>query len=301
MTFGQAVARYLVVKKAKKSIHHDARHLDRLTRVLGTSTPLAEITAGRISAYKEARQATTVMRDGVPTPLAPATVNRELACLRTLLKLAAEEWEALPKVPRIRLEKEPEGRIRWLEADEEARLRAACRTSRNPHLAAIVTLAMETGMRFGEIMGLTWENSIDLTRGVIRLERTKSGRRREIPMRQAVYDLLAALPAKSGRLWPVARTRQGTPHPADVAPKPAQLRKAFQNAVEAAGLVEVTFHDLRHHFASWFVMRGGKLQGAARDPGPQGSEPHAPLRAPVSRPSAQRDRAHGRRQHNVST
>jgi integrase len=260
MTFGQAVARYLVVKQSKKSIHHDAGHLARLTRALGADLPLVDLTAGRISAYKEARQAATVRRDGVPVPVAPATVNRELACLRTLLKLAAEEWDALPKVPRIRLEKEPEGRIRWLEADEEARLLAACRTSRNPHLAPVVTLAIETGMRFGEIMGLTWENSIDLTRGVIRLEHTKSGRRREIPMRQAVYDLLAALPVKSGRLWPVARTRKGTPHPAAVAPKPARMNKAFLNAVDAAGLVALTFHDLRHHFASWFVMRGGTLQ-----------------------------------------
>jgi integrase len=200
-----------------------------------------------------------VKRDGVKCGLAPATLNRELAVLRHLLKLAADEWEALPAAPRIRLEREPEGRLRWLEAEEKQRLLAACRASRTPHLAPIVELAHETGMRFGEIMGLTWESSIDLTRGVIRLERTKSGRRREIPMRQRVYALLAEMPVKTGRLWPVARTRAGTPHAEGLAPKPAQIRKAFENAVAAAGLVDFRFHDLRHSFVSHFVMNGGSL------------------------------------------
>jgi integrase len=40
----------------------------------------------------------------------------------------------------------------------------------------------------------------------------------------------------------------------------ARIRNAFENAVEAAGLGDFTFHDCRHHFASWFVMRGGSLQ-----------------------------------------
>jgi integrase len=278
MTFGEAAARYLVVKKAKKSLHHDELHLERLKRALGADTLLTDITAGRISAYKETRQATTVQREGMPVPVAPATVNRELAVLRTLLKLATEEWEALPKVPRIRLEKEPEGRIRWLEADEEGRLLAACRKSRNGQLAAIVTLALETGMRFGEIMGLTWENSIDLTRGVIRLERTKSGRRREIPMRQAVYDLLATMPVKTGMLWPVRRTRKGTAHPETVAQRPAAIRKAFENAVDAGA------------------------SKRSRDPGAQGPVAHASLRAPEPLAPAQRSRAYGiGDQHKVST
>jgi len=76
------------------------------------------------------------------------------------------------------------------------------------------------------------------------LERTKGGRRREVPMRQAVYDLLAKMPEpRTGRLWP-----------------DESIRTAFENAVEAAKVGELTFHDLRHSFASWFVMRGGSLQ-----------------------------------------
>jgi site-specific recombinase XerD len=64
----------------------------------------------------ETRLSSSVQRDGTAQPLASATVNRELAALRHLFKLAVEEWEVVDKAPRIRLEKEPEGRIRWLEA-----------------------------------------------------------------------------------------------------------------------------------------------------------------------------------------
>jgi integrase len=63
-------------------------------------------------------------------------------------------------------------------------------------------------------------------------------------MRQAVYDVMAALPGpREGRVW-----RSGA------------IRTAFENAIKEAKLDDLRFHDLRHHFASWFVMRGGSLQ-----------------------------------------
>jgi len=63
-------------------------------------------------------------------------------------------------------------------------------------------------------------------------------------MRQAVYDVLASMPGP--REERVCGQRK--------------VRTAFDNAVEAAKLDDFHFHDLRHHFASWFVMRGGGLQ-----------------------------------------
>src|SRR5712664_4382426 len=63
-------------------------------------------------------------------------------------------------------------------------------------------------------------------------------------MRQNVYDVLAALPEPhAGRVWPAG-----------------DVRTAFENAVAEAKLNGLHFHDLRHSFASWFVMRGGSLQ-----------------------------------------
>jgi integrase len=241
LTFGAAVERYLQAKSRKRSVATDQRYLDWFKKYFGAETPLAQITAARISAWKAERLAATCPQTG--RHYSPAAINRPLAALSTLLQLAHEEWEVLPVVPKIKLEKEAQGRLRWLEPDEEMRLLEACRASRSPHLASIVTVALETGLRSSELLGLTWD-CVDLSRGVIRLEITKSGRRREIPMRQVVYQILAAMPKpRQGRVWNVRN-----------------IRTAFVSAIEKANLVNFHFHDLRHSFASWFMMRGGSLQ-----------------------------------------
>ena len=72
--------------------------------------------------------------DGKPTPLSAASINRPLALLRHLLRLACEEWEVLASVPKVKLEKEPEGRIKWLDPGEEQRLLTACEESDNGQL-----------------------------------------------------------------------------------------------------------------------------------------------------------------------
>ena len=177
--------------------------------------------------------------------LTAAAINRPLALLRHLLALAREEWGALDAVPRIRLEREPQGRVRWLEPHKEVRLLDACGKSKTKHLAAVVRVALETGLRRGELLDLTWDQ-VDMSRGLIRLADTdtKSGRRREVPMRQAVYEVLSGLRGnREGRVWPVG-----------------DIRTAFENAVAEAKLDGQHFHDLRYSFASWFVMRGGSLQ-----------------------------------------
>ena len=102
-------------------------------------------------------------------------------------------------------------------------------------------------MRKGELFGLTWDR-VDLSRGVIQLEITKSEKRREIPMRVAVYALLAAMPEpRGGRVWPRR-----------------YMDRVFQEAVAAAGIANFRFHDLRHHFASWYMMRGGDLYSLSK-------------------------------------
>ena len=131
--------------------------------------------------------------------LTAAAVNRPLALLRHLLRLAHEEWEAIENVPRIRLEKEPQGRLRWLTQEEITRLLEARAKSKNKELRTTVIVALNTGLRLGELMELTWER-VDLSRGVIRLEMTKSGRRREVPLNSESYDALVTLnPKASGR------------------------------------------------------------------------------------------------------
>ncbi len=247
ITLAQAADRYLASKARKRTIEADRRQLELLKAEFGAETLLAEITASRISEYK-ARRLAAVRKIGegeasVERRLTAAAVNRPLALLRHLLRLAHEEWEAIDNVPRIRFEKEPQGRLRWLTQEEITRLLDAAAKSRNKGLRAAMIVALNTGLRLGELLGLTWER-VDLSRGVIRLELTKSGRRREVPLNAESYDALVTLkPKASGRVF---RTKS--------------VRKAYENAVTNARLDDVNFHTLRHTFASWAVMRGVSLK-----------------------------------------
>jgi integrase len=176
MTLGEAFDRYLALKARKKTVDEDARNAKLLIVEFGKDTPLSELTASRVSAYREAR---LKVRRGT-RPLSPAAINRPLALLRHMLRLAAREWDAVKAVPYIGREKERQGRLRWLTTEEATRLLEGCRASRNLALVDLVELALYTGMRQSELLGLTWDR-VDRSRGVVLLEDTKSDRRREIP------------------------------------------------------------------------------------------------------------------------
>ena len=133
-------------------------------------------------------------------PLSPAAINRPLALLRHLLALARDDWDALPAVPKIRLEREPQGRLRWLTPDEAAGLLEACRAQKNPRLADLAELALYTGMRKGELLGLPWA-AVERASGVIRVEQTKSGKRRVVPLNGLADAILARLGSGEGLVF----------------------------------------------------------------------------------------------------
>lgn len=246
ITFGEAKERYLAAKSRKRSLNEDTRILGHLADYFGKDAALAEITASRISEYKGHRLKAVRKIGDSERPLAGSTVNRALALLRHLLRLAHDEWEVLDAVPRIRMEREPEGRLRWLTPEDATRLLDACRQSRNGDLTELVEFALFTGMRRGEVLGLTWAR-VDRARGVVQLEATKSGRRREVPLNSRADAVLARRGSKSS--GPVFGTRRWD-----------HFRTAWESAVERAKLVDFHFHDLRHSFASWAVQRGATLQ-----------------------------------------
>jgi integrase len=241
ITFEEAKCRYLAAKARKKSIDGDKRYLAMFESVFGAATPLAEITGARISGWKSERLSAVCPQ--TREPYKAAAINRPLALLRHLLRVAHEEWEVLLTVPKIKLEREGQGRLRWLTEEEIVALLSACLRSRNAELHAAVIVAINTGLRRAELLGLTWDR-VDQSRGVIRLEITKSGRRREVPLNDDSYHALLGLrPKAAGRVF---QTRS--------------IRTAFENAVETAKLDNVTFHTLRHTFASWAMMRGVSLR-----------------------------------------
>src|SRR6185436_18002468 len=119
----------------------------------------------------------------------PASVNRELAALSRIFSLAIDngitDTNPCRKVKKLRENNE---RKRYLTSEEEGRLMGAL-TGRRAHLRPLVLLAINTGMRRGELLSLMWRN-VDFQRGVIHVTNTKTGRDRDGPMNSEVRSIL---------------------------------------------------------------------------------------------------------------
>lgn len=239
ITLGQAFEKYFEAKARKKSLAEDRRQAEHLKAAFGKDTALADIAAPRISDYRAKRLATKSRQSG--GMLSAAAINRPLALLRHLMHLAHEEWGVLDSIPAIRLEDEPEGRHRWLTPEEANRLLAASRESRNPDLADLIELSLFTGLRQGEALELSWDR-VDLSRGALLLEVTKSGHRRLVPLNEASDAVLARRgPKDEGLVFASSNWDR--------------YRTAWERAVKRAKLADLHWHDLRHTFASWAVQR----------------------------------------------
>lgn len=177
----------------------------------------------------------------------PATTNRGLACLRSMFNKAIRwgRFEGVNPVKGIEFFKENNQRLRFLEKEEIARLLS----NSDVHIKAIITVALNTGMRRGEILNLKWHD-LDFKRDVIRLETTKNGEKREIPMNSVVRDTFIKTKKNPNSPY-VFPNEFGKPF--------SNLRKSFFTALKKSGIINFRFHDLRHTFASQLVMCGVDL------------------------------------------
>lgn len=174
----------------------------------------------------------------------PATVNRELACLKHMFTKAIQ-WQMAVSNPvkMVRLLKENNERLRYLNIGEVQKLLEQLPS----HLRPVVKLALNTGMRRSEILRLKWED-VDFRERIIFVKNTKNGEMREIPMADLVYDELRSLPANSDYVFS-----------GDNGKRMMSIKTGFVNAVNRAGIRDFTFHDLRHTFASHLAMSGVDL------------------------------------------
>lgn len=239
-------------------------------------TPLTDFNAALIDSWWRDRLTTKTAKTSLPPT--KATAARDLACLRSALTKAVD-WGLLERNPLLGLrQKSVQSRkvIRYLSPDEEARLRAAlqrrdgymvaARASGNhwrtirgeplypdlplgsygDHLTPVVLLAMNTGLRRGELLSLTWAD-VDLEARMltIRAENAKSGRQRHVPLNTEARAALAQWGAQAGRAGRVFQV--------------SDVKTAWGGLLESACIATFRFHDLRHHFASKLVRAGVDL------------------------------------------
>jgi integrase len=184
----------------------------------------------------------------------PATVDKYIKNLSHAFVISVNDWGWLQDNPvkKVKSPKLPRGRVRFLDDDERQRLLTACKESSNEWLYMCVILALSTGMRQGELMGLKWSD-VNLQGRFIILHETKNGERRRVPLAGHGLELLQEH-AKVRRL-DTPLLFPGKTHK----DKPIDLRKPFETALKRAEITDFHWHDLRHCTASYLAMNGASL------------------------------------------
>jgi integrase len=198
-------------------------------------------------------------RDRLMETLAPASVVRHLTLLRAILNRAIRDGRLATLPTRgVNWPKENNKRVRCLADDEEARLMRKL----SARLRPLVVLALNTGMRRGELLGLRWKD-IDLVNRTITIREAKSGEGRRIPMNAQAYDTLSRARRERIRKGEAGAGLTAFRELAVFGPSAAAmvmaLKRHFDSAVKAAKVEDFRFHDLRHTFASRLAMRNFNL------------------------------------------
>ncbi len=243
VTLREALERYeRDVTPAKKGARQERVRLAAWKRDALALRPLTSIRGADLAAWRDRRLAGGA---------SPTTVRNDLALISALFNTAIREWglESLSNpIEKIRVPAAGRARDRRLDVrpdidgkSEEQRLLAACEASSCSWLGPVVRLALETAMRQGELLAMEWAN-VDLGRRVARLEDTKNGERRDVPLSNAAAAILEALPRSiERRVFPLS---------ADL------LSYHWQAALQKAGLENFRFHDLRHEATSRLFEKG---------------------------------------------
>ncbi len=248
-TLAEVADRYVeTVAPALKTASDRERHLNWWKAQLGEST-LADLTPAIIAEQRDKLLGGKTSRG----QRQPATVVRYLASLSHALSVAVKEWGWLEdnSVLKVSKPKEPRGRVRFLSDGERKELLDACRKSTNAQLYPIVVLAVSTGMRRGEILGLRWAD-VDVPNGRITIHDTKNNERRVAPLAGHALEVMRDYSK-------VRRLDTELVFPGSKPDTPIDIRVPWEAAVKAAGIENFRFHDLRHSAASYLAMNGASL------------------------------------------
>lgn len=234
VTVGDLLTRYVeTVTPAKRGARFERSRINTLLAHQIAQASLSKLSPAMVARYRDDRMA-VVSGD---------SVRRELTILRHCLSLAKREWDApLSSNPvlSITLPEPSRARDQRLEADAGQKLRAAIGSAHAWYLLPVIELAIETGMRRGELLSLLWSN-VSLERRTAHLPLTKNGHARTVALTPKAIEVLKELPRKDARVIPASGNA---------------VRLAWERLRERAGVPELRFHDLRHEAVSRFFEMG---------------------------------------------
>lgn len=261
--FAAALDRYLAEVTPTKRVSTQRSEVLRakaLNKYFGKYS-LAAIGTDLVARYRDERLATPSKRarskDGPRGTLSASTVRLELALLGHVFTTAIKEWRigiVVNPVSNIRKPSAGEGRNRRLRPEEEVELLQAVDAYSNPMLGWIVRIALETGMRSGEITGLRL-GDVDTARRLVHLSDTKNNSSRTVPMTRAakaVFDKARDNPMRPpdcDLLFFGEVGKNGARHPYTFNPAWLKIKRSL-------GLADLRFHDLRHEAVSRLVEAG---------------------------------------------
>ena len=230
-------------KPHRKSWREDERRVERRIGPSLGPLPLEDLTPDRLASWHR-----KIGRNS------PVEANR---CLETLR--AAWSWADLHELladglrnPTRRIKRFRErSRDRWLKRDELKRLMEATRKEGDPHAGAAIPLLLLTGLRKGELLSARWED-VDLESGEIRLPETKSGETQVRVLPILAVKILRNLPRYEESPFVFPSPTDPRTHRRDIKPQWQRIRKA-------AGLEDVTLHDLRRTAGSYMAQAGVPL------------------------------------------
>lgn len=232
----EAAVRWINESSHKRSLCDDKAHLRWLSPFLRDKF-LDEIDRNLIDEIAEAKTETGVT---------PATVNRMLALIRSILNKAANEWAWLGRPPKIKLRQENNNRIRWLSRVEAQKLLKEL----PEHLSDMAAFSLATGLRQNNVKSLKWEDvNLEQRHAWVHADQAKGNRAIAVPLNEEAMRVL--------------RKREKT-HPIYVFSFRGNCisqvnTKAWRKALQRAGINNFRWHDLRHTWASWHVQNGTSL------------------------------------------